>query len=120
MYRNWQLIREILLFIEPLAYPNEYVGIQLDERTTMEISYHISLLREGGLIEAEDVQFSCFVEWHNLRLTWAGHEFLDLARDPQIWENTLAQLQKLSSASFILFSRLLQEQAQQAYQGTQS
>ena len=55
-----------------------------------EISYHVELLIEAGLINGQMVKtlgpgpYDFFAE----RLTWDGHEFLDSIRSDTIWQRT--------------------------------
>ncbi|MEQ9639917.1 MAG: DUF2513 domain-containing protein [Alphaproteobacteria bacterium] len=54
------------------------------------VMYHLEIMVEGGLVSAIDgttMQARAFMP---LRLTWAGHEVLDVIRDPGIWEQTKA------------------------------
>lgn len=86
MKRNLEIIRSLLLQIETFPYPNKYMTLEAEDSTASEISYHVRLLTEGGLIEAEDNPYSCFDEWSQVRLTWQGHELLELARNQAHWE----------------------------------
>lgn len=85
MRRDLDLCRALLLELE--ADPN-LIGLknyQVGSFTDEEISYHVKLLYEAGLIEARDVSAMNSFKWHPLRLTWQGHEFLDAARDDTRW-----------------------------------
>jgi hypothetical protein len=86
MKRNPDLIREILLKIEMVPYPNQHVTFKIADYSDDDISYHIQLLCEAGFIEAYDNPYVCFFEWEQVRLKWAGHEFLDLAKNQSRWE----------------------------------
>jgi hypothetical protein len=62
------------------------------------IVYHSVLLIEAGLVNGPavfDASEGRDIGAVVLRLTWAGHEFLDSARDETIWRKTMAQLQKV-------------------------
>jgi hypothetical protein len=99
MKRDLDLCREILRQIEESpesAGPN----INPAGRSPEEISYHVKLLAEAGLVEAgvADGQFRDRQPDGSLRirgqkvyspisLTWAGHEFLDAARDNTRWNS---------------------------------
>lgn len=59
-----------------------------------EISYHIILLIEAGLVSGKISQ-SIGPEPKDFiaqRLTWSGHEFLDSIRSDGIWERTKKSL----------------------------
>ncbi len=44
------------------------------------------VINDAGLILAEDVSSQNALIWLPMHLTWAGHEFLDAARDEERWE----------------------------------
>lgn len=61
--------------------------LQVEGYSANQIYYHLSLIREAGLIEtpgkgplAGGVMFR--------RLTWSGHDFLDSVRSPDVWDRT--------------------------------
>ena len=85
MRRNPDLCRALLLELE--EDPN-LIGLkiyQVEGFTDDEISYHVKLLYEAGLIEAHNASAMNSFKWFPLRLTWQGHEFLDAARDDTRW-----------------------------------
>ena len=76
------LIREILLEVEKCP-SLEVCGIEIPGRSQAELYYTAQLAQEAGLIEAK---FSSdLANFHVLRLTYAGHEFLDAARNDTLW-----------------------------------
>lgn len=94
MRRDMDLIRELLLKLEAAKCdPNSvyifYSGddeISVDGFSHEEIEYHLSLIAEAGLVDQggsgamEGFMFS--------RLSWAGHDFVDSVRSPEIWAKT--------------------------------
>lgn len=97
---NKDLVREILLAIEAdQGDPREPKRLDLPGYTGQEVSYHVRLLAEASFLEAVD--FSSFdgYEWQPQRLTYAGHEFLDTIRDPEIWQNAKEGARKVGAAS---------------------
>jgi len=90
MRRDPELFRQILLAIEESETdPDDSFAVQIDGRTERETSYHIMLLAEAGYVLAVDL--SCMagdLEWEAQRLTFAGHEFLDVIRDGEVWRRT--------------------------------
>jgi hypothetical protein len=98
MKRDLDLCREILRQTEESP---ESAGptLNLDGRSPEEISYHVKLLAEAGLVEAgaADGKFTYEEPDGSIRtkgqkvysvisLTWAGHEFIDAARDNTRWK----------------------------------
>lgn len=61
--------------------------LEIEGYEPSQIAYHVGLLHEAGLLYAEDWTHmdSEFPEWLPARLTWAGHEFLDAARNETTW-----------------------------------
>ncbi|MBI4718739.1 MAG: DUF2513 domain-containing protein [Planctomycetes bacterium] len=86
-----ELVRRILLAVEgsPGGFaPRE---IQLEGYSTRQIAYHAHLMIEAGLIEGIDTTHpgSDGPEAIPRSLTWAGHEFLDAARDDRRWKKAM-------------------------------
>lgn len=87
MKRDMDLARNIIFKLEEYSEPNGWVEIKIDNYTNEEISYHIKLLFQAGLIEAYDVTDSSGFEWKAKSLTWKGHEFLEAARNNSRWDS---------------------------------
>ena len=51
-----------------------------------EISYHIAILVEGGLLKGIPSNEIGSLEYFDVNLTWQGHEFLDLAQKNNLWD----------------------------------
>jgi hypothetical protein len=116
MKRDLNLVREILLRLEPLsANPDQAVTLTIGEPpldipsyTNEQIVYHIRIMEEGGLI-----RYSGGVHTPGLGLqgpgsvhiarfgglTWQGHEFLDDVRNPKTWEATKKAVSKVGDVS---------------------
>jgi hypothetical protein len=86
MKRDMDLIRVILLEIEKLPEDWGSHNIEIETVTPEEITYHVRLLAQAGLIEAEDFSTFSGPSWQPKRLTWNGHEFLDAARSDTVWQ----------------------------------
>jgi Hypothetical protein (DUF2513) len=86
MKRDMDLVRELLRKIE--EYPGaELAGrLQVEGRTEEEVSYHAVLAHEAGFIEAVNALSREGLDWILQRLTWEGHEFLEAARDDDLWK----------------------------------
>ena len=86
MKRDMDLIREVLLEVEKVEGWDDWKQIEFKDRDPEEISYHVMLLAEAGLIEAKKICDGG--AWLPMRLTWEGHEFLDAARNDTVWKKT--------------------------------
>ncbi len=91
MKRNWDTIRELLTKVEECTLPAEMVRLSnFQKERAAEISYHMSLLIEVGLVKGQMVQTIGpeVKDFIAQRLTWQGHEFLDAIRSDTVWEKT--------------------------------
>ncbi len=88
MKRDMDLARSILIEVEAATEPWGMLEINVDGYEAENISYHIKLLYQAGLIEAEDTSTLGVggFEWSASSLTWDGHEFLEAARDDNRWD----------------------------------
>jgi len=90
MKRNWDTIREVLTHLEEVTPDRSLQLSNFPSERAAEISYHMELLMEAGLVNG---QMSKILGTgpHNflaLRLTWQGHEFLDTIRSDTVWQKT--------------------------------
>ena len=91
MKRDMNLIRLLLLETEG-GEPKPNLSPYSQEK----LVYHDALLIEAGLVHGEVIldgsgQPTGAVK---LRLTWAGHEFLDAARNDTVWEKAGERIKK--------------------------
>ncbi|MDE0345338.1 MAG: DUF2513 domain-containing protein [Boseongicola sp.] len=84
------LVREILRQTEATE-SGEKISLDIPNYDEEEVGLHVELLIEHGLIDGRAKASSdgsahrILVYWIN-RMTWAGHDFLDAARNDTIWE----------------------------------
>lgn len=95
MKRNMSLVREILLSIEDEETGYAPNNLSLEGYSREQIGYHALILLEAGLIDGQE---TTSMDSHSpsaiaTRLTWAGHEFLDAARDKGRWTKALSIVQ---------------------------
>ena len=91
MKLDLDLLRTILLQAEDSG-PGPASAIE--DHTSDQGGYHAHLLIEAGLARGVDVTNLLSTEPQGLitGLTWAGHEFAELARDKMKWDTTMAAL----------------------------
>jgi hypothetical protein len=82
MKRDMDLIRQILLRVEEGERT-----VATEDYTEDQILYHCELAIEAGLLEGRVIRGAQggVAAARIRKLTWAGHEFLDAARDQKIW-----------------------------------
>lgn len=84
MKRDMELGRKILIEIGAKE-SNDWGPPPLIEGYSQEVvSYHLHLLLQAGLIEAKNLPGT--TDWAVKALTWAGHEFLEAAKNDSLWE----------------------------------
>lgn len=102
MKRDMDLIRLLLLQVEGEEKPD------LKDVSEEQQVYHMTLLIEAGLVKGHAIDDSrgqpagVIVQ----RLTWQGHEFLDVARNSSIWKTAL---DRIKSAGVTIGLPVLQE-----------
>ena len=64
--------------------------------------YHLRLLKEVGFTEFHKQGELIDGTIHFVRLTWAGHDYLDAIRDPEIWRKTIQETDAIGSFTFDL------------------
>lgn len=99
MKRDMDLVREILLAVEASESPDGWITLELPERAPAELSYHVMLLHEAGMLIGMDLSTLDGTEWQPERLTYQGHEFLDTIRDSEVWKRTKAGAEQAGVAS---------------------
>jgi hypothetical protein len=93
--RDLELIRLVLLDIEANNDPTRTIAISMDGYTHEEVQYHIKLLKEAGYIVAQDRSTFTQMDYRPKSLTWAGHEFLDAARNDTVWRQVKVKLKEM-------------------------
>lgn len=89
MKRDMNLIRDLLLEIEANDDGSgRDVKIATDGHSQQELTEHLFMLYEAGFIEGIDASHMQGRVLLVQRLTWHGHEFLEVIRDQSIWEKT--------------------------------
>lgn len=83
MKRDMELIRAILLKTEELPPNGDGRTLEIEGYAEPEINYHARLAVEAGLMRADFADNADFTIPESL--TWAGHEFLDAARQDTFW-----------------------------------
>jgi hypothetical protein len=108
MKRDLDLVRKILFETERKPSPRGLVNLQIPGYSEEEVSYHVKLLADAGLIEAQDLSTMHGFSWQPKALTWEGHEFLDAARNDTVWNRTKDEVkEKGGTVSFEVLKHLL-------------
>jgi hypothetical protein len=98
MKRDMDLCRDLMRQIANSPTLDGPVEVAVEGRSNDEVSYHLHILRQAGLIEAIDFSSLSGMAYRPLRLTWEGNEFLDATRDETIWTRAKAGFGKAGGA----------------------
>lgn len=103
MKRDLDLIRKILLKIEDYSgqlpiFP-EYFSDLCDDQNVIDL--HLNLLADSDFIEYYDSTTigHCYKQYHIIRMTSAGYDYLDSIRDDTIWKTTKEKLAKVGGSA---------------------
>lgn len=115
MQRDLDLVRRILLHLEDAGAEgkswSEFAGEDDDLGL---LHYHVQLMNDAGLLHADELVSG---QWWPERMTWAGHEFLDAARNDEIWNEAKLRVERrLGSAPFEVMRDLLLQLARERLQ----
>ena len=108
MKRDMNLVREILIWIENQEHGYVNGNPSIESYSEEEIGYHVYLMYQADLVNAADTTSQGDKSPNALLLgvTWAGHEFLEAAKDDTIWAK--AKNTVLKSSAGIAFDVLLE------------
>jgi DNA-binding transcriptional ArsR family regulator len=104
MQRDMELGRKILLELESKEDFSTYIRPEIVGATDLQVSYHIKLLAEAGLVNAKNWSTDDGSEWATSSLTTHGHDFLDAARNEGIWKKAKELI--LSKGGVLTFEML--------------
>ena len=90
MKRNWDLCYQILLDAEAFDGFHRVPPYNIEGYPAEQVAYNVQLLSEAGLLVAIDLSSRDFVLYVPQRLTWQGHEFLEPAKQPGVWEKAMS------------------------------
>lgn len=115
MKRDMELVRKLLFLAEEDGKDDELC----EEYGQDVVAGHVAILLDAKLIVGEVVcnEVGEPVASVILRLTWAGHEFLDNARNDTIWRGVLSKIKSAAlTVSFDVLAELLKSGAMSAIQ----
>ncbi|MGY6660916.1 MAG: DUF2513 domain-containing protein [Glycocaulis sp.] len=110
MKRDMDLVRLILIEIEGADTVRTGVT-KLAAKLGVEksaVEHHLTLMEEAGYVQQHisrplPTGAGIHAGW---RLTWAGYEFLESIRDPEIWRNTKAAAKDVGSFAVSLLAQI--------------
>jgi hypothetical protein len=114
MKRDMDIVRHLLLWVE-----SDHSHQLPTEASREMVAYHAQLLIDAGLAEGT-VHYGSRRggrvpdAFHIQRLTWAGHDFLDAARNDRVWHTAREKILKSGAAwTFDILKEILKSLAKQ-------
>lgn len=113
--RDMDLIRSLLLemeagkvvFLVVAEDVGETIGIAPEDTLPKEeaarLEMHLDLLEDAGLVEFQRGSAGL---WRVVRITWAGHEFLESVRDGEVWKRVKLWVEKVGNGSLAVILEL--------------
>ena len=104
MRRDMDLIRDLLLRLESLPmqpgdifrYDLGDAEITFEGRTDDEVGIHLTMLCRAGFIDSgTDDRADLGAAWQFAGLSWAGQDFLESVREPEVWTETKSRAGKI-------------------------
>ena len=115
MQRDLELVRILLREVEANPDPQEWIDPEPEGFTPDEVSYHIMLMDQAGLIEAWNRSAIGVFRWSARNLTWHGHEILAAASHEEAWNKTVAKLTDIAPGLvFEIFAESLMGEVRRA------
>ena len=115
MKRNLDTVRKLLELAEAQPAGQPLMNFSGNfENTPVEVVEHIALMIDAGLIDGEaepDSNMPGGGIFVITKLTWTGHDFLNAARNDNVWNATKRRISKAGTWTFGLVLEVLKEEA---------
>ncbi len=109
MKRDFDLVRKILFTIEEAPTGDAPPTLAIEEYSNEQIGYHIYIMCEAGLLEG--IETTAYGDTTPIafakRMTWSGHEFLDICRDENRWEKSMGYINKMGGVTIDVLKQTL-------------
>lgn len=120
MKRDLDLYRSLLEYFESLKAGTPTIELSSDNFscTPTELVEHLELLIEQGLVRGvaqTRAHFTTGGSFQIDRLTAAGHDFLAVSRNDEIWSVTKNRMKQVGSWTFSLIVEVLKEEAKKRF-----
>ncbi len=115
MKRDLELVKQILLRVEGRELIERDFSIQGYDAKV--VAYHVAIMEQAGLLDAiVHKMLDGTMEGIPIRMTWQGHEWLDLARNDNTWEKAKKLVkEKAGSVSFEIMKFVLTQMAKDLF-----
>jgi len=104
--RDLDRIREILLHVENETSKDGWVGIRDRVFFRDDDAYQIDLMKQAGFVDADSHAISRILPGR-VRISFAGHDYLDAVRDEGIWAQTKEAVKETGGSATIEIAKTL-------------
>lgn len=109
MARDLDLVRKIMIEIDRKENGHDIVKLELEGYSEDLIQSQLLLMREAELIKAYDFSADDRIELAPIRLTWVGHDFLDLAKNDNNWNKAKKVAEAAGATTLDIMRKILVE-----------
>lgn len=114
MMRDMNLVREILIW--SVSQHGSMIGKNpsIDGYSEEQISHHVYLMAQAGLVESRNIQSSSrpYPAGLLISVTWEGHDFADAAKNESTWKKVAVPI--ISEGASFTFALLKESLSQYA------
>ena len=79
------MVRTVLMKTAELPFDGSFHEIQIEGCSDEALNYHVMILHQAGLLEAQDLTTLDGICWQPKFLTYEGNEFLSAAERDSVW-----------------------------------
>lgn len=109
MARDLDLIRKIMMEIDRKENGLDIINLEIEGYSTDQIQFHLSLMEEAALIKAFDFSGGDKINFAPIRLTWIGHDFLDLSKNDNNWNKAKKVAEAAGTTTLDILAKILVE-----------
>lgn len=109
MSRDLDLIRKIMMEIDCKENGHDIVKIEVEDYSEDVVQHQLLLMREADLIKVYDFSADNRIELAPIRLTWTGHDFLDLAKNDNNWNKAKKVAEAAGATTLEIMRKILVE-----------
>jgi len=111
MKRDMELVRNILIALNENENGFATDKLNIEGFSDEQIGYHSYLLAQAGLIQAIENTSVGATSPTSIpqNLTWHGHEFIENAKNDNVWSQTKQAVSKMGDVSFSVWANVLSQ-----------
>jgi hypothetical protein len=109
MKRDMELVVKLLNYLEEKEDFITRVTPEIEGYSNDQVYYHLKLLDQAYLVEAEDSSDDDSIVWGATCLTNQGHDFIDSLKQESIWSTIKSEFKDASLSTIVSVTKQLAE-----------